>query len=151
MPRFGFIGEQSFSHLLAFHKPSLFIAITPRAWRAGAGKVNAVIDNITDRWYEGFQERSDVDRALMELYDKVKAVPEDGLVVFGCDFGRSRSRVAASVFARLFSQTTLTSAFCHTNPGEEEQVSLGHDFELEESLSVDALVNRYWSIIPRVE
>lgn len=147
MPRFGFVGEQGFPHLVALEKPALFVAITVRAFRAGHGNVPTMIDSITDKWYEGYQDRDEVNKELLELYERLKDIPDDQLVVFGCDYGRSRSRVAASVFARLFGHTTLTSASVHTNPGDEPIITSGHDYELLDDISVNALVDRYTHIL----
>lgn len=153
MPRFGFVGESNIHHILTLGKPALFISISGRSWNSASKfeGLNVISEGITDQWYCHYEDRETINKMLKDLYDKIAAFGDDDLIIFGCDYGRSRSRDAASAFARLFNQDKLSSAFSHTNPGEEEFVVKGHDFELSENIMVDALYDRYHSILSTSE
>lgn len=137
MPKF-MCASSNVSGELAAIKPKLTIAISSWAYTCARKNIPVEFNDYTAEWMH--RDRDTVAEELTTLYNRFKAMGDDDLVVFMCDFGRERSRTAASVFADLFGQNTIERLYALEIKGVRQevlQVSLAVDLEhlLTEALS----------------
>lgn len=146
MPKFGFVGEKSVADMAQFN-PKLVIAITNGSYAASKDLFDTLCTNITAEWFTMSYDEDERKDLLLELYDKIHAYGEDDLIVFACQMGQSRSHEAASVFAMLFNQDTLTSARRFVDCDNQIQVYSGRDYELLGGIGVESLSEKYRDLL----
>lgn len=144
MPKF-MCASSNVSGELAAIKPKLTIAISSWAYTCAKKNIPVEFNDYTSEWM--YRDSEDSAKEFITLYDRFKALDSDDLVVFMCDFGRERSRVAASVFADLFGQNTIERLYALEIKGIRQEVlriSLAVDLD---GLLSEALSDRIKSVL----